>query len=37
VNFTFGSQVRWLGERERIFNVHFRNISGGLHDFSEVW
>ena len=30
-------QVRWLGERKRIFNIHFRNISGGLHNFTEVW
>jgi mannonate dehydratase len=29
--------VRYFAERKRIFNVHFRNIKGGLHDFMEVW
>ena len=29
--------VRYFGERKKIFNVHFRNIRGGLHDFQEVW
>ena len=29
--------VRYLGERKKIFNVHFRNIQGGLHKFQEVW
>jgi mannonate dehydratase len=29
--------VRWFGERKRIFNVHFRNIRGGLGCFQEVW
>ena len=29
--------VRYFGERKKIFNVHFRNIRGGLHDFVEVW
>ena len=29
--------VRYLGERKKIFNIHFRNIRGGLHNFQEVW
>ncbi len=29
--------VRYFGERKKIFNVHFRNIKGGLHHFQEVW
>ncbi len=29
--------VRYFGERKKIFNVHFRNIRGGLHNFQEVW
>ena len=29
--------VRYFGERQKIFNVHFRNIRGGLHKFQEVW
>ena len=29
--------VRYFAERKKIFNVHFRNIRGGLHDFSETW
>ncbi len=29
--------VRYFGERKKIFNVHFRNIRGGLHHFQEVW
>ena len=29
--------VRYFAERKRIFNIHFRNIRGGLHDFQEVW
>ena len=29
--------VRYFGERKKIFNVHFRNIRGGLHKFQEVW
>ena len=28
--------VRYFGERKKIFNIHFRNIVGGLHDFAEV-
>ena len=28
--------VRWLGQQRKIFNVHFRNIAGGLHSFREV-
>ena len=29
--------LRYFGEREKIFNIHFRNIRGGLHNFQEVW
>jgi len=29
--------VRYFGERKKIFNVHFRNIRGGLYNFQEVW
>ena len=29
--------IRYFGERKKIFNVHFRNIKGGLNDFVEVF
>ena len=29
--------VQYFAERKKIFNVHFRNIRGGLHDFCETW
>lgn len=29
--------IRYFGERKKIFNVHFRNIKGGLNNFSEVF
>ena len=29
--------IRYFGERNKIFNVHFRNIKGGLLDFVEVF
>ena len=29
--------VRYFGERGKLFNIHFRNIRGGLHNFQEVW
>ncbi len=29
--------IRYFGERKKIFNVHFRNIKGGLFDFVEVF
>jgi mannonate dehydratase len=29
--------IRYFGERKRIFNVHFRNIKGGLDNFVEVF
>ena len=29
--------VEYFSERKKIFNVHFRNIRGGLYDFVEVW
>ena len=29
--------IRYFGERKKIFNIHFRNIRGGLHDFQETF
>lgn len=29
--------LKYFAERKKIFNVHFRNIRGGLNDFSETW
>ena len=29
--------IRYFGEREKIFNVHFRNIKGGFLDFVETY
>ena len=29
--------VEYLGKREKIHQIHMRNIHGGLHDFSEVF
>ena len=29
--------VKYFAERGKIFNIHFRNIRGGLHDFCETW
>lgn len=29
--------IRYFGERNKIFNVHFRNIKGGFLDFVEVF
>ena len=29
--------VKYFAEKNKIFNVHFRNIKGGLHDFYETW
>ncbi|MFT5085958.1 MAG: mannonate dehydratase [Candidatus Latescibacterota bacterium] len=29
--------LHYFGERKKIFNVHYRNIKGGLHNFQEVW
>ena len=29
--------IRYFGTRKKIFNVHFRNIKGGLMDFVEVF
>jgi mannonate dehydratase len=29
--------VKWLGERNQIFNVHLRNIKGGWNNFMEVY
>jgi mannonate dehydratase len=29
--------IRWFGTRGKIFNVHFRNIRGGLNDFVETY
>ena len=32
-----GDVIRWFGERKKIFNVHFRNITGGKLSFMEVF
>ena len=29
--------VEYFSSRQKIFNVHFRNIRGGINDFVEVW
>ena len=29
--------VKYFAERKKIFNIHFRNIRGGLHGFCETW
>jgi mannonate dehydratase len=29
--------IRYFGERKKIFNIHFRNIKGGLRKFVEVF
>lgn len=29
--------IRYFGERKKIFNVHYRNIKGGLRKFAEVF
>lgn len=29
--------IRWFGSRKKIFNVHFRNIKGRRHSFTEVF
>ncbi|WP_431285612.1 mannonate dehydratase [Humitalea sp. 24SJ18S-53] len=29
--------IRWFGERDKIFNVHFRNIRGGKLSFMETF
>jgi mannonate dehydratase len=29
--------IRWFGSRDKIFNVHFRNIKGGRLSFMEVF
>jgi mannonate dehydratase len=29
--------IRYFGERKRIFNIHYRNIKGGLRKFTEVF
>ena len=29
--------IRWFGSRGKIFNVHFRNIRGGLLKFHETF
>jgi mannonate dehydratase len=30
-----GDVIRWFGERGKLMNVHFRNISGGRYSFRE--
>jgi len=29
--------IKWLGERNQIFNIHLRNIKGGWNNFMEVY
>jgi len=29
--------IKWVGERKQIFNVHLRNIKGGMDYFEEVY
>jgi mannonate dehydratase len=29
--------IRWFGSRDKIFNVHFRNILGHKLDFMETF
>ncbi len=29
--------IEWMGERNQIFNVHYRNIKGGWNNFQEVF
>ena len=29
--------VRYFGESKKLFNIHYRNIRGGLYRFQEVW
>lgn len=29
--------IKWVGERKQIFNIHLRNIKGGMDNFREVY
>ncbi len=29
--------IKWVGERNQIFNIHLRNIKGGWNNFQEVY
>ncbi len=29
--------IKWVGEKKKIFNIHFRNIKGGWDNFQEVY
>ena len=29
--------IKWVGERDQIFNIHLRNIIGGWNNFQEVY
>ena len=29
--------VKYFAEKKKLFNIHFRNIRGGLHKFEETW
>jgi mannonate dehydratase len=29
--------IKWVGQRQQIFNVHLRNIKGGWNNFQEVY
>ena len=36
-NAEIGAVIRWFGVRKKLFNVHFRNISGRFLDFRETY
>ncbi len=29
--------IKWVGERNQVFNIHLRNIKGGWNNFQEVY
>lgn len=29
--------IKWVGDRQQIFNIHLRNIKGGWNNFQEVY
>jgi mannonate dehydratase len=29
--------IKWVGDRNQIFNIHLRNIKGGWNNFQEVY
>jgi len=32
-----GPIIKWVGDRNQIFNIHLRNITGGWNNFQEVY